>query len=220
MLWDGIVALWLFAADPYARARAAMEEAAERQRRAVEAMQASIARQRASVEAQTGGGHKDTAGFFTTPWLEPLAEPASEAPPEPACEPVPEEELGPLVNEIAEREGLTPDLLRAVIEKESSRLPCAVSRKGAQGLMQLMPATALELGVTDPFDPAENVSAGARLLRRLLARYGGDLALALGAYNAGPAWVDAFGALPPFRETLDYVSAILGRLRRDERAPR
>lgn len=220
MPWPGIALLWLLAEDPYARARAAMEEAAARQRQAVEAMQAAIARQRAAVEVQTRGSQGDAGGFFTTPWLRPLIEPASEAAPEPACEPVPEEELGPLVNEIAEREGLTPDLLRAVIEKESSRLPCAVSRKGAQGLMQLMPATALELGVTDPFDPAENVSAGARLLRRLLARYGGDLALALGAYNAGPAWIDAFGALPPFRETLDYVSAILGRMRRDGRALR
>lgn len=219
MPWHGIALFWLLADDPYARARAAMEEAAARQRQAVEAMQAAIARQRASIETQTRGVQGEPGGFFATPWLRGLIEPADEPAPEPQCEPVPEEELGPLVNEIAEREGLTPDLLRAVIEKESSRLPCAVSPKGALGLMQLMPGTAAELGVTDPFDPAENVTAGARLLRRLLARYGGDLALALGAYNAGPAWVDAFGALPPFRETLDYVSAILGKLRRDGHAP-
>lgn len=220
MPWRGIALIWLLAEDPYERARAAIEEAAARQREAVAAMEAAVARQRAAVEAQTGGARGAGADFFMTPWLRPLIEPADPLPSEPACRPVPEEELEPLIHEIAEREGLTPDLLRAVIEKESSRLPCAVSRKGAQGLMQLMPETAAELGVRDPFDPAENLSAGARLLRRLLARYGGDLALALGAYNAGPAWVDAFGSLPPFRETLDYVSAILGKLRREERAPR
>ncbi|MGB9605461.1 MAG: lytic transglycosylase domain-containing protein, partial [Bryobacteraceae bacterium] len=193
------------------------------QRQAAEAMQAAIARQRAAIRTQLGEAAAEEDSFFVIPWRQPVVEAAFQAQEQPPCEPVPEEELGPLVEQIAEREGLTPDLLRAVIEKESSRLPCAVSQEGAQGLMQLMPSTAAELGVSDPFDPAENVSAGAGLLRRLLARYGGDLALALGAYNAGPAWIDAFGALPPFRETLDYVSAILGRLegeRGQQRRPR
>ncbi|MCS7315419.1 MAG: lytic transglycosylase domain-containing protein [Bryobacterales bacterium] len=220
MSWHALALLWLLAHDPYQQARAAMEAAAARQRQAIEAMQEALARQRASVQAQAAGWQGAQDGFFVTPWLQPLVEPASGAAQESPCEPVSEEELGALVNEVAQREGLTPDLLRAVIEKESSRLPCAVSPKGAQGLMQLMPATALELGVRDPFDPAENVSAGARLLRRLLARYGGDLALALGAYNAGPAWIDAFGTLPPFRETWDYVSAILGKLRSPSQGPR
>ncbi len=209
----GIALLWLLMEDPYERARAAMERAAAQQRQAVEAMQAASDRQRAAVQAQLGTASASSDGFFTTPWLRPAVETRQDADLERRCEPVPEEELGPLVEQIAEREGLTPDLLRAVIEKESSRLPCAVSDKGALGLMQLMPATARELGVRDPFDPAENVSAGARLLRRLLGRYGGDLALALGAYNAGPAYIDAFKGLPPFRETLEYVSAILGAAR-------
>jgi soluble lytic murein transglycosylase-like protein len=211
----------LAAQDPYQRARELMEAAAARQREAVHAAaESALARQRAAVQAQVRSAAQQPHSFFTTPWSEPLAATPAIADAAPACEPVPEEQLGPLVEEIAQREGLTPDLLRAVIEKESSRLPCAISPKGAQGLMQLMPSTAAELGVEDPFDPAENVAAGARLLRRLLARYGGDLALALGAYNAGPAWIDAFGALPPFRETLDYVSAILGTLRRARSEPR
>ena len=75
--------------------------------------------------------------------------------------------------------------------------------------MQLMPATAAALGVTDPFDPAQNLAGGARYLGQLLERYGGDWKLALGAYNAGPANVDKFGGIPPFSETMDYVAAIL-----------
>lgn len=188
-----------------------MEAAAARQRQATEAaMQAALARQRAAVGAQVRNAQNGASSFFSTPWTEPLI-PAPPALAE-TCEPIPEDQIGPLVNEIAKREGLTPDLLRAVIEKESAWLPCAVSPKGALGLMQLMPATALELGVEDPLDPAQNVAGGARLLRRLLSRYGGDLALALGAYNAGPAYIDAFRGLPPFRETLDYVAGILGGL--------
>jgi len=202
-------------ADAYAKIRELMEAAVARQRQAAEAAVAgALAQQRAAIEAQLRAtGQVTDSGFsFSASSSEPL--PGAEAPPPSGalCEPIPEDQLGPLVEQIAEREGLTPDLLRAVIEKESSRLPCAVSPKGAQGLMQLMPATAMELGVGDPFNPVENVSAGARLLRRLLSRYGGDLALALGAYNAGPAYIDAFGQLPPIRETLQYVGTILGQL--------
>lgn len=196
--------------DPHRSAREVMEAAGVRQREAIErAMAGALARQRAAVQAQVRTAQSGGGSFFTTPWSEPLiAAPAAVN----GCDPIPHEQLGPLIREIAAREGLTPDLLRAVIQKESAWLPCAVSQKGAQGLMQLMPATAWELGVADPFDPAENVAAGARLLRRLLSRYGGDLALALGAYNAGPAYVDAFRGLPPFRETLNYVSSILGKV--------
>jgi soluble lytic murein transglycosylase-like protein len=78
--------------------------------------------------------------------------------------------------------------------------------------MQLMPATALELGVRDPFDPAENLSSGARLLKQLLARFGGDTALALGAYNAGPGRVDESGGIPQIPETMRYVQQILSKL--------
>lgn len=198
--------------DPYAKARATIEASAQTQRTVVQtALETSLERQRASVRAQGRAAQPPEVSFFTIPWETPLVLPTPVAAPE--CDPVPEEQIGPLVEEVSKREGLTPDLLRAVIQKESAFLPCAVSRKGAQGLMQLMPATAAQLGVSDPFDPNENIGAGAKLLRQLLERYGGDLGLALGAYNAGPARIDLFGALPPFAETQDYVSDILGNLR-------
>jgi soluble lytic murein transglycosylase-like protein len=104
-------------------------------------------------------------------------------------------------------------LLRAVIRRESAFQPCAVSRSGAMGLMQLMPGTAFDLGVENPFDAEQNIDGGSRLLKSLLDRYGGDLSLALGAYNAGPARVDAIKAIPPIKETQDYVKHILDRLR-------
>ena len=191
------------APDPYQKARAAVEQSVQRQREAVE-------KQRASVRARQGAQNLSDP-FFTVPWTASLiavAAPARES----ECDPVPPEQIGPLVERIAQREGLTPDLLRAVIEKESAYLPCAVSSKGAQGLMQLMPGTAADLGVGNPFDAKENLDGGARFLRQLLDRYGGNLVLALGAYNAGPRRVDTLGRLPLFPETVSYVSDILGKL--------
>ena len=179
--------------DPYAKARAAVEQSVEKQRAAA----------RIQAKASPSG-----EGFFTVPWVSPAVETSAPA----ECEPVSEEQIGPLVEEISKREGLTPDLLRAVIGKESRFLPCAVSSKGAQGLMQLMPGTASELGVQDPFDPKQNVSAGAKFLRQLLSKYGGDLVLALGAYNAGPGRVDSLGRLPLLPETVNYVQEILDKL--------
>jgi soluble lytic murein transglycosylase-like protein len=120
------------------------------------------------------------------------------------------QEIDPLVHWAAQREGVQPALLRAVIARESAFRPCAVSSKGAMGLMQLMPGTASDFGVQDPFDPVENVGSGAAFLAQLLRRYGNNPALALGAYNAGPGRVDASGGVPPIPETLRYVSDILG----------
>lgn len=128
------------------------------------------------------------------------------------CDPVSETELAPIVLDAAQREGLEPRLLTAVIEQESAFRPCAVSEKGAQGLMQLMPATAEQFGVKDPFDIQENIGAGARFLKELLTRYTGDLSLALGAYNAGPAKVDEAGGVPAIPETTTYVREILRKL--------
>ena len=117
-----------------------------------------------------------------------------------------------LVEGAARKAGIDVNLLHAVVVQESAWRPCAVSVKGAQGLMQLMPATAEDLGVRDPFDPVQNLAGGAKLLKQLLTRYSGDLNRVLGAYNAGPARVDAAGGVPAIGETVNYVEKILGRL--------
>ena len=109
--------------------------------------------------------------------------------------------------------GVSPALIKAVVRAESNFQPDAVSRKGAQGLMQLMPKTARSLGVRDPLRPAENVFAGSRYLRRMIDRYG-DLRYALAAYNAGPTAVDRFGGVPPYPETRQYVDRVLRFYRR------
>jgi len=117
-----------------------------------------------------------------------------------------------LIDKHAKQAGLSAALLRAVIRKESAFNPCAMSRAGAKGLMQLMPETAEMMEVADPFDPEQNLRGGSRFLKMLLDRYGGDLSLALGAYNAGPSRVDKLGRVPAIPETQDYVKTILGSL--------
>lgn len=114
-----------------------------------------------------------------------------------------------LVEALAHRYGLDSALVRAVITAESAFNPRAVSPKGAMGLMQLMPSTAKELGVKDPFDPEENVEAGIRYLKALMENFHGDLSLALSAYNAGPEAVRRWGGTPPYEETRRYVSTVL-----------
>lgn len=114
-----------------------------------------------------------------------------------------------LIDRVARAEGLNSDLLRAVVETESNFDPNAVSRKGAAGLMQLMPETARGLGVADPFHPVENLEAGARYLKRLIDKYEGKLTLALSAYNAGEKAVERYKGIPPFPETRDYVRKVL-----------
>jgi soluble lytic murein transglycosylase-like protein len=114
-----------------------------------------------------------------------------------------------VIVEHSREQGVRPDLVRAVVQVESAYNPNAVSPKGAQGLMQLMPATARELGVRNPFNPIENIRAGIMYLRRLLDRYNNDEVLALAAYNAGPTAVDKYGEkVPPYRETRDYVQKV------------
>jgi hypothetical protein len=113
-----------------------------------------------------------------------------------------------MVREAAERHHVDPALVRAVIETESNWNPSAVSRKGALGLMQLIPTTAQRFGVNDAFNPKQNVDAGVRYLRTLLERYNGNLDLALAAYNAGEGAVDRAHGIPSYRETRNYVQRV------------
>jgi soluble lytic murein transglycosylase-like protein len=115
-----------------------------------------------------------------------------------------------LIRDTASRNDVDPALVEAVVRHESGFDPAAVSRAGAQGLMQLMPGTARGLGVTDPFDPAQSIDGGTRYLRDMLDRFGGDTRLALAAYNAGPWAVERYGGVPPYAETQTYVERVLG----------
>jgi len=121
---------------------------------------------------------------------------------------VSQERLEGLIQTVAARHNVDPALVRAVVKVESGGNPEAVSRKGAMGLMQLMPETAVEMGVTKVFDPQENLDAGVRQLRTLLVRYNGDLDRALAAYNAGAGAVDRAGGVPRNSETRDYVRKV------------
>lgn len=197
----------------------ASEDALAKQRNAAAAMQESLVKQRAAVQKQLG--QSDSGGFFLLPraaGLGPVTGNLAAVPPPPLlpsapeCAPLTAPEVDSLVGETAERDGLSADLLRSVMKQESGFQPCAVSPKGALGLMQLMPATAEQFGIQDPFDAASNLDAGARFLKQLLSRYDGDLPKALGAYNAGPARVDAAGTVPAIPETLDYIRQILAAL--------
>jgi soluble lytic murein transglycosylase-like protein len=127
-------------------------------------------------------------------------------------------DLRDLAAATARRHGLDPDLVTAVVSVESGFRPQAVSPKGAQGLMQLMPKTASSLGVKDAFDPAQNLDGGTRHLGQLLTLYGGDLTRALAAYNAGEGAVGRHGGVPPYRETRAYVKKVLARYR-DRKTP-
>ncbi|HZT72321.1 MAG TPA: lytic transglycosylase domain-containing protein [Terriglobales bacterium] len=121
-----------------------------------------------------------------------------------------------MLDAAARRYRLDPRLVREVAWQESGFDPRSVSDKGAMGVMQLMPETARILGVTDPFDPRQNIDGGTRYLRDLLHLYRGDIRLSLAAYNAGPAVVAHYGnRIPPFNETRDYVRVITRRLRAD-----
>ena len=127
-----------------------------------------------------------------------------------AAAPKPEGRFDRLISEAATTYGVDVDLVRAVIKAESNFNPRARSPVGAEGLMQLMPALQQDFGITDPFDPRQNVMGGVRYLRRLLDLHGGNVALALASYNAGPGNVARYGGIPPFRETRNYVKKITG----------
>ncbi len=115
--------------------------------------------------------------------------------------------------------GIDPDFIHSVIQAESGYDPKAVSPKGAQGLMQLMPATAAKLGVRDSLDPENNIDGGSRYLRELLLRYNGDAIKALAAYNAGPESVEKYQGVPPYRETRSYVARVISDFNRRKLCP-
>ncbi len=120
------------------------------------------------------------------------------------------DELNSLIDSASQKHGLPSTLLEALIQVESAGDSTAVSRRGAKGLMQLTDSTAKELGVTDVFDPEENVDGGSRYLKKLINRFSGDVKLALAAYNAGPGAVDKYGGIPPYPETEKYVDKVIG----------
>lgn len=173
---------------------------------------ASIQRQRTAIQQQvtslTGKAAPPSDAFFSVPWIDT---PVSRFVP-PPCDPIATDELDKLIDQNSKNQGVKPELIRAVIGQESGSRPCAVSPKGAQGLMQLMPATAAQFNVSDPFNPQQNVEAGTKLLKQLLDKYKGDVSLALSAYNAGPARVDQDGGVPSIPETMKYVTDILSKL--------
>jgi soluble lytic murein transglycosylase-like protein len=117
-----------------------------------------------------------------------------------------------IIDEAAHTYKLDPGLIKAVMQSESAFNAMAVSPAGALGLMQLMPDVAKELGVTDPLDPRQNIMAGSKYLRQLLDSQGGNVRLALASYNAGPGNVAKYRAIPPFKETRDYVKKVTALL--------
>ncbi|MCF8110623.1 MAG: lytic transglycosylase domain-containing protein [Desulfobacteraceae bacterium] len=114
-----------------------------------------------------------------------------------------------IILELSRKSGVRPELIKAVIRVESGFNQKAISAKGARGLMQVMPVHAGPYKIKDPFDPRENITAGAMYLGKLIKRYNGNLNLALAAYNAGPATVDHYDGVPPYKETRKYVQKVL-----------
>jgi soluble lytic murein transglycosylase-like protein len=124
--------------------------------------------------------------------------------------PVPPDQIDNLVNQNSATWQVDPSLVKAIIANESGFDANATSKVGAQGLMQLMPATAQAVGVRNSYDPGQNVAGGTRYLRGLLDRFNGDVRLAVAAYNAGPNAVEKYGDVPPYAQTQNYVQNVLG----------
>ncbi|HVW07575.1 MAG TPA: lytic transglycosylase domain-containing protein [Bryobacteraceae bacterium] len=181
-------------------------QSVQRQQRSVAAMADSLANQQRALTKQRDASL--AADFFQPPaWLHPGSGQTPSG-----CDSLPSDTVDSLIDSAAKNSSVAPELIRGVMQQESAFRPCAVSPKGAVGLMQLEPATAAGLGVKNPFDPADNVLGGARLLRQLLDRYAGDLPRTLSAYNAGSGRVDAAMGIPAIPETINYVKKILEKL--------
>jgi soluble lytic murein transglycosylase-like protein len=170
-----------------------------------------------------GGGEAqvsttDIVRFEADEYVPPLPRQEATAPELDQTGPDPTD-LDNIVKDTGERHRLDPDLIRSIIAAESAGNPQAVSPKGAKGLMQLMPKTARLFHVSDIFDPVQNVEAGTSYLHTLLSRYDNNLHLALAAYNAGPNKVDAYGGVPPYRETQNYIRRIINSYNRKKLSP-
>jgi len=158
----------------------------------------------------------DASGFVDVPSGE-IDHFEPDVPLQPAEDP---SNLPDLITDTSKRYHLDPDLVNSVIHAESDFNPHAISPKGAQGLMQLMPGTSSRLGVTNAFDPGANVDGGTRYLRALLVRYNFDMVKALAAYNAGPQKVERYAGVPPYPETRAYVAKIVRDFNRKKLAER
>ena len=149
-------------------------------------------------------------GFFLSPAIAPVVNAANQVETIPVDIPLSGDcDLDWIIFRAGEKQGVDPRFIHAVIKQESRYDPKAVSHAGAQGLMQMMPATAERFGLKDPFDAKANVEAGTKYLKWLLARFDGDVSLALAGYNAGEGAVDKYKGVPPYGETQNYVKKIV-----------
>lgn len=176
---------------------------------------AAVTRRIAEITGQSAAPPQPADGSFAS--MVASAMNGSEAPPlQPVQGPnvIPAPQIDRLVNANAGAWGVDPALIKAIIANESGFNANATSKTGAQGLMQLEPGTAADLGVSDAYDPSQNVWGGTRYIRGLLDRFHGDLRLAVAAYNAGPGAVEKYGGVPPYAETQSYVENVLDSYRK------